>query len=70
MRNCAGQNIADDREFGPKTEQALKSVQASLGVAVDGRYGPQTRRGGFLFAAYPTFETWNPIPGGCYRLLA
>ncbi|MDQ7808646.1 peptidoglycan-binding domain-containing protein [Amycolatopsis sp. A133] len=70
MRSCYGQNIADDREFGPKTQQALRNVQNLLGVPSDGRYGPQTRRAGFLFAAYPTFETWNPTPGACYRLLA
>ena len=62
------------RSFGdairPKTEQALKNVQTKLNewyssdIAVDGRYGPQTRRGGFPFAVFPTFETWVPKPDG------
>jgi peptidoglycan hydrolase-like protein with peptidoglycan-binding domain len=32
-----------DGDFGAKTEAALKSVQAKLGVPADGVYGPSTR---------------------------
>ncbi|GAB2832648.1 hypothetical protein GCM10027200_35320 [Lentzea nigeriaca] len=73
MRRCMGQNIADDRDYGPKTAQAMKNVQTTLNawyhenIAVDGRYGPQTRRTGFPFAVFPTFTTWTPREGGyCY----
>ncbi|WP_093603681.1 peptidoglycan-binding domain-containing protein [Lentzea waywayandensis] len=73
MRRCMGQNIADDRDFGPKTQQAVRNVQAKLnewynaGLAVDGRYGPKTRQGGFPFAVFPTFATWTPREDGyCY----
>jgi hypothetical protein len=66
MRSCAGQNIADDRDFGPLTEGAVKAVQRSLGVSADGRYGPITRNAGFPLPVFPTFETWNPSQGICY----
>jgi hypothetical protein len=73
MWRCMGQDIADDRDFGPKTEQALRNVQTRLNesydpdIAVDGRYGPQTRRHNFPFAVFPTFTTWTPRPDGyCY----
>jgi murein L,D-transpeptidase YcbB/YkuD len=32
-----------DGDFGAKTEAALKSVQAKIGVPADGVYGPSTR---------------------------
>jgi peptidoglycan hydrolase-like protein with peptidoglycan-binding domain len=42
--NAAGANpkLDEDGDFGPKTEQALKSLQSKLGVPSDGIYGPQT----------------------------
>jgi peptidoglycan hydrolase-like protein with peptidoglycan-binding domain len=32
-----------DGSFGPRTKLALERVQAKIGVAQDGEYGPQTR---------------------------
>jgi len=43
LRDCAGQAIAVDGDFGAGTEQAVKNVQAVTGVGVDGKYGPVTR---------------------------
>jgi len=40
---CYGKAIAADLSFGPKTEQALREVQSSIGANPDGGYGPETR---------------------------
>ena len=65
LRNCYFQNIADDRDFGPRTQAALRVAQRELRVPDDGRYGPQTRNAGFAFAIYPNTTTWTPIVGIC-----
>ncbi|MEV2239925.1 peptidoglycan-binding domain-containing protein [Micromonospora sp. NPDC049891] len=44
LNKCYGKNLATDREFGPKTRDALKQVQSSLKITADGVYGPQTAR--------------------------
>ncbi|GGS34200.1 peptidoglycan-binding domain-containing protein [Actinokineospora fastidiosa] len=36
-------DIAVDGDFGPRTEAAVKAVQAGAGVTVDGIYGSETR---------------------------
>lgn len=36
-------DVASDGAFGPKTQAALKRVQKSLGITVDGIYGNETR---------------------------
>jgi hypothetical protein len=36
--------LAEDGQFGPKTEQALREVQWFLGISSDGIYGGDTRR--------------------------
>jgi len=41
---CYNKQIAVDGDFGPRTEQALREVQAISGTAADGRYGPNTKR--------------------------
>ncbi|MGW3513127.1 peptidoglycan-binding domain-containing protein [Streptomyces sp. NPDC000994] len=40
---CYGAGLAEDKDFGPATEAALKAVQRKEKVAVDGVYGPNTR---------------------------
>jgi peptidoglycan hydrolase-like protein with peptidoglycan-binding domain len=42
LRYCYGKNIALDSDFGPATQSALRSVQDTIGAAVDGEYGPET----------------------------
>jgi peptidoglycan hydrolase-like protein with peptidoglycan-binding domain len=37
------QGLSADGDFGPRTEAALKAVQAYARVTVDGSYGPVTR---------------------------
>jgi len=37
-----GQTIAVDGDFGPRTEAAVRAVQTSAGIPVDGIVGPQT----------------------------
>ena len=37
-----GQNVAVDGIFGPRTEAAVRTLQASAGIGVDGIVGPQT----------------------------
>jgi peptidoglycan hydrolase-like protein with peptidoglycan-binding domain len=37
-----GQNVAVDGIFGPLTEAAVKAIQTSSGLTVDGVVGPQT----------------------------
>jgi peptidoglycan hydrolase-like protein with peptidoglycan-binding domain len=39
---CYGKKIDEDGYFGASTKSALKAVQKSVGVTVDGVYGPQT----------------------------
>jgi peptidoglycan hydrolase-like protein with peptidoglycan-binding domain len=40
LRECYGQNIAQDAVFGPATRQAVMNVQAFTGLRPDGVYGP------------------------------
>ena len=40
---CYTQGLTVDGYYGPKTYDAVRRVQASLGVKVDGGYGPITR---------------------------
>lgn len=42
LRNCYGQNIAVDGDFGPATAAALANAQRFHGVNDDGVYGPMT----------------------------
>lgn len=44
MASARGQSLAADGIFGPKTEEATKAVQRSLGVTADGIVGPVTLR--------------------------
>lgn len=44
LRQCYGQNIALDLDFGPATREALRNAQRWEGIPDDGQYGPQTRR--------------------------
>jgi peptidoglycan hydrolase-like protein with peptidoglycan-binding domain len=37
-----GENVAVDGIFGPRTEAAVRAVQTSAGIPVDGVVGPQT----------------------------
>lgn len=41
--NALGAALAEDARFGPKTESALKALQARTHIRVDGIYGPQTK---------------------------
>jgi peptidoglycan hydrolase-like protein with peptidoglycan-binding domain len=36
-------NLSVDGSFGPRTEAAMKGVQAYIGTSADGEYGPLTR---------------------------
>ncbi|MFE5946461.1 peptidoglycan-binding protein [Streptomyces sp. NPDC056480] len=40
---CHGYNIRMDHQYGPETAAAVRSFQASKGLAADGIYGPNTR---------------------------
>jgi hypothetical protein len=42
LRVCYGQGIAEDSDYGPRTESALSRVQGMIGAAQDGGYGPET----------------------------
>jgi hypothetical protein len=44
LNRCYGANLVMDGLFGPATEAALRGVQASHGLPVDGIYNPQLRR--------------------------
>lgn len=44
LNRCHGRSLATDGEFGPKTRQALITVQQALRITADGVYGPQTAR--------------------------
>lgn len=39
----AQQGLAEDGDFGPRTEEALRRFQQFLGLTVDGIFGPATR---------------------------
>lgn len=41
--NALGAGLAEDASFGPKTESALKDLQARANIKIDGIYGPQTK---------------------------
>lgn len=41
--NALGADLEEDARFGPKTESALKELQARLHIKVDGIYGTQTK---------------------------
>ncbi|MDC2959282.1 peptidoglycan-binding protein [Streptomyces gilvifuscus] len=43
LNQCYGKNLLEDGYFGPVTERALRQVQAAIGTAPDGVYGPFTR---------------------------
>ena len=54
LRDCYGQNIAADSDFGPATATALANAQRFHHVSADGVYGPETA--GVL--------AWNSTPNG------
>lgn len=41
--NALGAGLEEDARFGPKTESAVKDLQARAHIKVDGIYGPQTK---------------------------
>jgi peptidoglycan hydrolase-like protein with peptidoglycan-binding domain len=43
LNQCYGLGIAEDLDFGPATQRALRFAQAISGATVDGSYGPNTR---------------------------
>jgi len=43
LNECYFAGIAQDWDFGPATERALRTAQARSGATVDGGYGPNTR---------------------------
>jgi peptidoglycan hydrolase-like protein with peptidoglycan-binding domain len=43
LNSCYSAGLAWDGEFGPDTYNALLKVQRSIGVTIDGVYGPNTR---------------------------
>ncbi|MEU6067585.1 MULTISPECIES: peptidoglycan-binding domain-containing protein [Streptomyces] len=70
---CFGQNIAEDSDFGPATEQAVKNAQTMINqmwgsnvLSVDGRFGPKTSSY-FKFQAYDYSDGQNGSHTGiCY----
>ncbi|HKO34190.1 MAG TPA: peptidoglycan-binding domain-containing protein [Candidatus Limnocylindria bacterium] len=42
LNKCYGAGIAEDQNFGPQTESALRGAQNKEQVAADGVYGPAT----------------------------
>lgn len=42
LLNSRGQQLEVDGQFGPQTAEAVRAVQAELGVTVDGIVGPET----------------------------
>lgn len=60
LNNCYGDNLAVDGEYGINTENAVKAVQRSEGVPVDGDYGPQTIRGTLAGGAFLYQESGQP----------
>ena len=73
LNACFGQNIAEDRDFGPATEQAVKNAQTQINkdwgthvLDVDGRFGPKTSSY-FYFQAYDYTNGQNGRHTGyCY----
>jgi len=43
LNSCYSAGLAWDGQFGPDTYNALLKVQRSIGVTIDGVYGPNTR---------------------------
>jgi hypothetical protein len=43
LKNCYGQSIVVDGDFGPATKAALRNAQRIHRIPDDGQYGPQTR---------------------------
>ncbi|WP_141746547.1 peptidoglycan-binding protein [Streptomyces sp. LUP30] len=73
LNACFGQGIAEDRDFGSGTEQAVKNAQTQINrnagshvLDVDGRFGPKTSSK-FLFQAYDYTNGQNGRHTGvCY----
>lgn len=73
LNACFGQGIAEDRDFGGNTEQAVKNAQTQINrnagshvLDVDGRFGPKTSAK-FLFQAYDYTNGQNGRHTGyCY----
>lgn len=42
LNDCQGDHLSVDGIYGPKTEAAVKSFQALVGITRDGIYGPHT----------------------------
>jgi hypothetical protein len=56
---AAGENVAVDGGYGPRTVAAVRNFQAIHGLVPDGVIGPQTWSG--LFRYRPPALTWGPI---------
>ncbi|GIG64040.1 peptidoglycan-binding domain-containing protein [Phytomonospora endophytica] len=54
LRDCYGQNIAVDNDFGPATAGALANAQRFHHIDDDGVYGPETA----------SVLAWNSTPNG------
>ncbi|MDQ0946218.1 hypothetical protein QFZ24_000141 [Streptomyces phaeochromogenes] len=72
LNACFGQNIAEDWDFGPATQQAVKNAQTQINqiwgshvLDVDGRFGPKTSSY-FYFQAYDHSNNGSHT-GFCYR---
>lgn len=42
LNRVMGFHLAEDGDFGPQTDAALRAFQARVGITVDGVYGPQS----------------------------
>lgn len=60
LRYCHGKQIAIDGSFGSRTAEALRQVQASLGITADGIWGPASARA-------MSWSVNTPDLPGCYR---
>lgn len=56
LNGCYHAGLQVDGSYGPLTERAVKSVQRSEHVPVDGEYGPQTASHGFRYLLAPNSQ--------------
>ncbi|MGW2936093.1 peptidoglycan-binding domain-containing protein [Streptomyces sp. NPDC001156] len=69
LNTCYKQGIAEDSDFGPATEQAVKNAQTiingkfpSAGLSVDGRFGPLTSS----WFSFKQFKADGTATNGCW----